>query len=79
MIDSKLSNLQLSNYKVFKYDPDPKKLTGDIEKLTNYKQRKINLQSRVKMLENKDDEASKIELKNWNKDIQLVKLILTLL
>ena len=38
-------------------------LTADIEKLTNYKQRKKNLISRVKMLEDKDDEVSKLELK----------------
>ena len=74
LIDAKLSNLQLSNYKVFKYNPDPKKLTGDIEKLTNYKQRKINLQSRVKMLENKDDEASKIELKKLEQRYTIGKI-----
>ena len=38
-------------------------LTGQIEKLTNYKQRKRNLISRVKILEEKDDEVSKIELR----------------
>tara|TARA_B100000945_G_C20382135_1_gene597821 strand:- start:218 stop:1315 length:1098 start_codon:yes stop_codon:yes gene_type:complete len=74
LIDAKLSNLQLNNYKVFKYNPDPKKLTGDIEKLTNYKQRKINLQSRVKMLENKDDEASKIELKKLEQRYTIGKI-----
>ena len=38
-------------------------INSKIEKLTNYKQRKRNLISRVKILEEKDDEASKLELK----------------
>ena len=38
-VDKKLSNMNLKNYKIFKYDPDPKLLTGDIEKLTNYNQK----------------------------------------
>ena len=63
LIDSKISNIKLGNYKIFKYDPDPKILTGEVEKLTNYKQRKRNLISRVKILEEKDDQASKLELK----------------
>ena len=53
---------QIKNYKIFKYSPDPKVLTGEIEKLTNYSQRKINLKSRIKILEGKDDEQSKKEL-----------------
>ena len=63
LVESKIKNLKLKNYKIFKYNPDPKVLTNEIEKLTNYKQRKRNLISRVKILEKKDDEASKIELK----------------
>jgi hypothetical protein len=61
-IDEKLKNIKLKNYKVFKYDPDPKILTGAIENLTNYSQRKKNLELRKKILEEKDDEASKREL-----------------
>ena len=38
----------------FKYSKDPKKLTSQIERLTNYKQRKINLESRIKKLEKSD-------------------------
>ena len=63
LIDEKIKNLDLNKKKIFKYDPDPKLLTGQIEKLTNYKQRKRNLISRVKILEEKDDEVSKIELR----------------
>ncbi len=63
LVDEKIKNLDLNKKKIFKYDPDPKLLTGQIEKLTNYKQRKRNLISRVKILEEKDDEVSKIELR----------------
>ena len=63
LIDSKIDGIDLEKKKIFKYNPDPKILTSDIEKLTNYKQRKRNLISRVKILEEKDDEASKLELK----------------
>ena len=73
-IDRKLSNLNLKNYKVFKYNPDPKLLTGDIEKLTNYNQRKRNLISRIKILEEKDDEVSKIELKRLEQKYTIGKV-----
>ena len=63
LVDSKINNINIDNKKIFKYSADPKVLTSDIEKLTNYKQRKRNLISRVKILEEKDDEASKLELK----------------
>tara|TARA_S200000501_G_scaffold339336_1_gene346849 strand:+ start:1070 stop:2224 length:1155 start_codon:yes stop_codon:yes gene_type:complete len=58
-IEKKLKNLNLENYKIFKYSPDPKILTGEIEILTNYSQRKRNLELRKKMFEDKDDEQSK--------------------
>ena len=63
LIDAKINSINIDNKKIFRYSSDPKVLTSDIEKLTNYKQRKRNLISRVKILEEKDDEASKIELK----------------
>ena len=50
-IEKKIKELALSNSKIFKYSNDSEILTGQIEKLTNYKQRKINLESRVKILE----------------------------
>ncbi len=61
-IDEKIKLIQLKNYKIFKYDPDPKILTGEIEKLTNYSQRKRNLEIRKKMLADKDDPRSQNEL-----------------
>jgi len=61
-VEKKISQLDLKNYKIFKFDPDPKILTGEIEKLTNYSQRKRNLELRKKMFEDKDDEQSKRQL-----------------
>ena len=62
LIEKKLKNIDFKNSKIFKYNPDPQVLTGEIEKLTNYTQRKRNLELRKKMLEDKDDEASVKEL-----------------
>ena len=62
LIEEKLKDLELKPFRIFKYNPDPKVLTGEIEKLTNYSQRKKNLQLRIKMFEDKDDEQSKRQL-----------------
>ena len=40
LIEKKLSLLELDKIKIFKYSPDPEVLTGEIEILTNYDQRK---------------------------------------
>ena len=74
LIDSKINNININNKKIFKYSADPKVLTSDIEKLTNYKQRKRNLISRVKILEEKDDEASKLELKRLEQKYTIGKV-----
>ena len=74
LIDSKINNINIQNKKIFRYSSDPKILTSDIEKLTNYKQRKKNLISRVKMLEGKDDEASKLELKRLEQKYTIGKV-----
>ena len=63
LIKKKLDKLNLKNYKIFKYSPDPKILTGEIEILTNYSQRKKNLDLRKKMFEDKEDQQSIIQLK----------------
>jgi len=62
-IDKKIRLLKLKNYKIFKYNSDPRVLTGEIEKLTNYDQRKKNLEIRKKILEKIDDDKSRKELK----------------
>ena len=61
-IENKLDKIDLKNFKIFKYNSDPKVLTGEIEILTNYSQRKRNLELRKKMFEDKDDEGSKRQL-----------------
>ena len=61
-VEKKLDNLDLKNYKIFKYSSDPKVLTGEIEILTNYSQRKKKLENRKKMFEDKEDEQSKRQL-----------------
>ena len=50
-IGRKIKQIDFNNTKIFKYSSDSEVLTGQIEKLTNYKQRKINLESRIKILE----------------------------
>ena len=62
-IEKKLDKFKLTNYRIFKYSPDPKILTGEIEILTNYSQRKKNLELRKKMFEDKEDDQSKIQMK----------------
>ena len=74
LIDTKINNININNKKIFKYSSDPKVLTSDIEKLTNYKQRKRNLISRVKILEEKEDEASKLELKRLEQKYTIGKV-----
>ena len=61
-VQKKLNLLDLKNYKIFKYSSDPKVLTGEIEILTNYAQRKKNLKNRRKLFEDKEDEQSKRQL-----------------
>ena len=53
-ITRKIKLLEFKNYKLFKYSSDSEILTGQIEKLTNYKKRKRNLEARIKKLEKSD-------------------------
>ena len=62
LIEKKLKDLNLKNIKTFTYSPNPEVLTGEIETLTNYTQRKRNLELRKKMFEDKEDEQSLKEL-----------------
>jgi len=61
-IEKNLKNLDFNFNKIFKYTPDQEILTGQLEKITNYEQRKRNLKIRKKVLEKKDDLASQREL-----------------
>ena len=62
LIEKKLENIGLENVKRFIYSPNPEVLTGEIETLTNYAQRKRNLELRKKIFEDKEDEQSLKEL-----------------
>ena len=73
-VEEKIKNIKLKNYKIFKYSSDPKVLTGEIQKLTNYSQRKNNLKARKKILEGKDDFASIRELEKLEQKYTLGKV-----
>ena len=62
LIEKELKNLNFTNFKTFTYSPNPEVLTGEIEELTYYTQRKRNLELRKKMFEDKEDEESMKEL-----------------
>ena len=61
-IEKKLIKMKLGEIKTFQYSADPQVLTGEIETLTNYSQRKKNLELRKKMFEDKEDNQSIKEL-----------------
>ena len=62
LIEKKIENLNLNNLKKFIYSSNPEILTGEIEILTNYSQRKRNLELRKKLFEDKEDDQSIKEL-----------------
>ena len=53
----------LKFYRTYSYDPNPKKITGEIEKITKYRERKKDLERRIKILEKSDLYKHKQELK----------------
>ena len=73
-VEKNISLMNFSNTKIYKYDQDPEKLTKQIEKLTNYKQRKINLDSRIKKLEESDDPKDLKELSKLKQKYTLGKV-----
>ncbi len=58
LIEENLKKMDFQNAKIFKYSSNPEVLTGEIEILTNYSQRKKNLELRKKMFEDKEDAQS---------------------
>ena len=66
-IDEKIKSIKLKNYSIFKYNPDPRVLTGEIEELTNYNQRKKNLKIRKKILKEQNDDRSERELESLDR------------
>ena len=73
-IEQNISQINFTNSKIFKYDQDPEKLTKQIEKLTNYKQRKINLETRIKKLEGSDQPKDLRELNKLKQKYTLGKV-----
>ena len=53
----------LKFYRTYSYDTNPKKITAQIEKITNYRERKNDLERRIKILEKSDLYKDKNELK----------------
>ena len=62
LIENELKNINFKSLKTFIYNPNPEILTGEIEILTNYTQRKKNLELRKKIFEDKEDAQSIKEL-----------------
>ena len=58
-----IKNSDLKFKKSYFYDVSPKKITGEIEKITKYQERKKNLERRIKILEKSDLYKDKKELK----------------
>ncbi len=73
-IEKNISQINFTNSKIFKYDQDPEKLTKQIERLTNYNQRKINLETRIKILEGSDQPKDLRELNNLKQKYTLGKI-----
>jgi len=53
----------LKFYRTYSYDANPKTITGEIEKITKYRERKKDLERRIKILEKSDLYKHKQELK----------------
>ena len=53
----------LKFYRTYSYDTNPKKITAEIEKITKYRERKKDLERRIKILEKSDLYEHKQELK----------------
>ena len=73
-VEKRIKKINLKKYKIFKYNSDPKVLTGEIEKLTNYPQRKRNLEIRKKLLKKRDDNQSINELQKLEQRYTLGKV-----
>ena len=57
----------LKFYRTYSYNINPKKITGDIEKITKYRERKKDLERRIKILEKSDLPKHQEELKTLEK------------
>ena len=69
-----LKNSKLKTKKIFEYDTEPTKLTKQIEKITNYRIRKQNLEDEIKRLEQSDDPNKEKKIKQLEKRYTLGKV-----
>ncbi len=69
-----LKNSKLKTNKIFEYDTEPTKLTKQIEKITNYRIRKQNLEDEIKRLEQSDDPNKEKKIKQLEKRYTLGKV-----
>ncbi len=58
LVEEQIKKLNINFFKKFIYSSNPEVLTGEIETLTNYSQRKRSLELRKKMFQDKEDEQS---------------------
>ena len=64
----------LKFYKIFSYNTSAKKITGEIEKITNYQKRKRDLEKRIAVLEKSDLYKDQKELKELEQKHTLGKV-----
>jgi len=64
----------LKFYKIFSYNTSAKKITGEIEKITNYQERKRDLEKRIAVLEKSDLYKDQKELKELEQKHTLGKV-----
>ena len=69
-----LKNSKLKTKKIFEYDTEPTRLTKQIEKITNYRIRKQNLEDEIKRLEQSDDPNKEKKIKQLEKRYTLGKV-----
>ena len=69
-----IKNSKLKTKKIFEYDTEPTKLTKQIEKITNYRIRKQNLEDEIKRLEQSDDPNKEKKIKQLEKRYTLGKV-----
>ncbi len=69
-----IKNSKLKTKKIFEYDTEPTKLTKQIEKITNYRIRKQNLEDEIKRLKQSDDPNKEKKIKQLEKRYTLGKV-----
>ena len=69
-----IEDSKLKFYKVFLYSDIPKRITDDIKKITNYQERKKNLERRIEILKHSDLYKDKIELEELEQKHTLGKV-----